>query len=477
MRSMRDAAKVWLGAGILVGSLVATSSTGADEDEPRHPPGAGVWKAELAGLRVSEIVLPESPLAAAPWPGGGLAVLAHEVDLEDSAAAEETPRVLYRLRGLAEDLVPVARDLPADLDAVAKVGDGLWLGGEGVIWELEGRELRPVLEQPGLDLGALEEAGLLGDGELWVPDVGVLRHWRSGDTLSPAGEVVLPVEAERRRRRLLVRSPAVARTPAGHLVAGPVVAGNTRVRHLLLGDAEPIEAWSRFPGPEDVDAFWYADLGGEPVFLASTTEADRLGVFEKSKLRLFRLTADRTRAGRRPLLAVDSKTKNWYRFEPLLIDADRDGIQDLVLIQPQGMAPGDLVVDIYKGHKGRFDSRPRSTDLDAESARWHFGSDLDGDGTPDLVVGTGALEIYRGLADHRRRAVDKEPWRRLDRAALRSARQEVAKGAETFPASDDRPSFRGRQRVLDLDGDGRLDLAVVRPYRGRTVVRLVGVER
>lgn len=475
MRMGKVSASTWLGAGFLVGLLVAPPMILAEEEEPRHPPGVGVWKAELAGLRVREIVLPESPLAAAPWPGGGLAVLAHAVDPEDSGSDEETPRVLYRLRGLAEDLEPVARDLPADLDAVARVGDALWLGGEGVIWELRGSELQPVLEQPGLDLAALEEAGLLGDGELWVPDVGVLRHFRSGGTRVPAGEVVLPVEAERRRRRLLVRSPAVARTPDGHLIAGPLVQGNTRVRHLLLGDGEPVEAWSRLPGPEDVDAFWYADLGGEPVFLASTTEADRLGVFEKSKLRLFRLTADRTRAGRRPLLAIDTETKSWYRFEPLLLDADGDGIRDLVLIQPQGMAPGDLVVDIYKGHGGRFDSRPRSTDLDAESARWHFGSDLDGDGAPDLVVGTGALEIYRGLAEHRRRAVEKEPWRRLDRAALRTARREVAKRDESAPVSDDRPSFRGRQRVHDLDGDGRLDLAVVRPHRGRTVVRLVGI--
>lgn len=457
-------------------TLVLTLVPVASAQEERHPPAVGVWKAELTGLRVSEIVLPESPLAAAPWPGGGLAVLAHEIDPEDSEVGKTSPRVLYRLRGLAEDLVPVARDLPADLDSVAGVGDELWLGGEGVIWRLRGEKLQPLLEQPGLDLTALERAGLLGEGELWAPDVGALRHFRGRDALIPAGETKLPVEAAHRRRRLLVRSPPVSRTPGGHLVAGPLASGNTRVRHLLLGDGEPTESWSRLPGPEDIDAFWYADLEGQPVFLAATTEADRLGVFEKSKLRIFRLTADRTRAGRGPLLAIESETKSWYRFEPLLLDADRDGAQDLVLIQPQGMAPGDLVVEIYKGNKGRFDTRPRRTELDAESARWHFGDDLDGDGAPDLVVGTGVLEIYRGLADHRRRAVDKDPWRRLDRPSLRVARREVARAEETGPVSDDRPTFRGRQRVHDLDGDGRLDLAVVRPYRGHTVVRLVKVE-
>lgn len=472
-----------LGLG-LVGGVVAESGT--KEKDP--PPGVGVWTATVGGLRVIEVVLPESPLAAAPWPGegGGLAVLTRPVGeegedpyREDLDGEDKAPRALYRVRGSAEDLVPVARDLPPGLDALERVGDRLWLGEEGKIWCLEEAGLVAVLELPGLDLAALERSGLIDERSLWVPDVGSLRHYRLGDRPGDhpelVGEQVLPVSAERRRRHLLLRSPSVTRLPGGQLIAGPEAAGTTRVRHHWLGEGESPEAWSRLPGPEEIEAFWYAEHGGKPVFLAATTEADRLGIFEKLKLRIFPLGADRTRAGRSPLLAIESETKNWYRFEPLLLDADRDGASDLVLIQPQGMGPGDLVIDIYKGLGSRFSTQPRRTKLDAESARWFFGEDLDGDGAPDLVVGTDELSIYRGLADHRRRAVDKDPWRRLDRTSLRAARKEVALGVEVGPSSEDRPSFRGRQRVADVDADGRPDLAVVRPFRGRTVVRLVSV--
>ena len=463
-------------------AIVVPASAGADEAEaPDPPPGLGVWQAETAGLRVIETVLPGLPLAASAFPSGGLAVLAiEEIDgPTDREALEAMPlderkRVLFRVRGEASDLEPILRDLPAEIDSLLMSGDDLWLGGDGELFRLEeDGELRRVIEQPGADLAAMARGGLVEDGRLLVPDVGALRHFdRDGQLL---GETPLPTTADRRRRRLVLRSPNVTRLADGTLIAGPDVADTTRARHLILGeDGEVTEAWTRLGRPEDIEQHWYTLKDGEPVFVAATTEAGRMGVFEKLELRVFRLKADRTRAGRTTLFTTDSETIHWYEFEPVFLDWDNDGRQDLLLVQPDGMSPGDLVVELFKARAGRFDPKPRRSKLDAESATWHLGEDFDGDGLPDLAVGTGSLSIYRGTL-HRRRVIEKEPWRQLRRDALRSAKAAVTTAPEAIPTTDDRPSFRGKVRVLDFTGDGRSDIAVVRRYEGRTVVRLVEI--
>lgn len=458
---------------LLVLAVAAVPVRAQEPPESDPPPGLGVWQAATGGLRVVETVLPGEPIAAAAFPSGGLAVMVLE-EAADDEPEDERPRVLFRVSGEASDLDPLARDLPADLESLHAAGDDLWLGGEGKLYRLGGAGvLERVVDQPGADLAAMRRGGLFAEGELWVPDVGVLRRFsRDGELL---GERPLPVTADRRRRRLVLRSPNVTRLEDGTLIAGPDVADSTRARHLLLRpDGTVLEAWTRLGRPEDIEQHAYLLKDGEPVFVAGTTQADRMGVFEKLELRIFRLKADRTRAGRTALFATDSETIHWYRFEPLLLDWDSDGRQDLLLVQPDGMAPGDLVVELFAARAGRFDPKPRRSKIDAESATWKLGEDFDRDGLPDLVVGTGALSIYRGV-DHRRRVIEKEPWRRLRRDALRQAKTTVATVDEADETIDDRPSFRGRVRLGDFTGDGRSDIAVVRRFEGRTVVRLVEI--
>ncbi|MEO1083903.1 MAG: hypothetical protein AAFY88_06650, partial [Acidobacteriota bacterium] len=329
--SMATALAVALALGVL-----GPRDALADEEPP---PQVGVWRATVDGLPLIEAVIPDVPLAAAAWPGGGMAVLSRPaVDPNDDDAPDpdELPRLLYRVRGDAADVEPVLRDLPADLDAIHRDGSTLWLGGDGALYRLgdgglelvagspdDGDSGDDLSSVPSVDLPALVRGNLLADGGLWAPDVGRLVQLDADG--SAVGEQKLPVSADRSRRRLTLRSPPVTRLDDGTLIAGPRAFSKTRIQHLILGDGEPVEAWSRLPRPEDIERHWYDRLNGEPVFIAATTQADRLGIFEKLELRLFRLKADRTRAGRSPVIAVPSETVRWYQFEPRLLDWNDDG--------------------------------------------------------------------------------------------------------------------------------------------------------
>ncbi|MEM1178997.1 MAG: VCBS repeat-containing protein [Acidobacteriota bacterium] len=511
----------WLLPLLLLTAAAGPVPVSHAEEDREPPPQLGVWRATVDGLTVTESVLPDVPLAAAPWPAGGLAVLtrpAVDADADDAPDPDELPRALHRVRGEAGDLDPVHRDLPPGLDSLHLEGQTLWLGGDGVLYRLADDGLDRVagdpddgaagsgaagsgaaglgaagsgaagsgaagsgaaglgVAAPGVSLRALDRGDLIANGELWIPDVGRLLHVDAAGQV--AGELELPVTADRSRRRLTLRSPPVTRLGDGTLIAGPQAAGATRVRHLVLAGAdggESLEAWSRLPRPEDVEHYWYTRLNGEPVFIAATTEADRLGVFEKMELRVFRLKADRSRAGRAPVLAIPTETIHWHELEPVVLDWNGDGRDDIAVVQPDGMGPGNLVIEVYLGRLARFEAKPKRTKLDAESATWHLGTDFDGDGRPDLAMGADALTIHRGL-EHRRRTVDKDPWRQLTRAAFRQARRAVVEIDEAEETTDDRPSYRGRVRVADHSGDGNSDIAIIRRYQDRAVVRLVEID-
>ncbi|MEM6796991.1 MAG: VCBS repeat-containing protein, partial [Acidobacteriota bacterium] len=455
--SGRFSAALLLGCSAFAIAFAPPSAAQESQDPP--PPPLGVWRASVGGLEVRETVLPHPFLGAAAWPGGGLAVLVggedpgeepqveisvgagdsppppEAPDLASSgspASGEGAPRQLFRVRGERGDLSPVLESLPERVDAILEVGGRLWLGSEEALYRVVegagGARLETVIERPGLGLAALGRGDLLSADSLWLPRVGALEHYRLA--VSAGGALTaerlesheLPVLARRFRRSLTLRSRPVFRLPSGTLVAGPEKVGPARVRHIFFPAQEPSaegsESWSRFPGPEDVDRAWYLEIDGQPAFLAATTRADRLGVFEKLKLRIFRLRADRTRAGREPMFALETRTRNWYGVEPRILDWDRDGKDDLALIQPAGLRNKSLVVDVYRGRANRFNPKPLRSSVDAESARWHFGDDLDGDSVPDLIVGTNTLEIYRGDPNSRRRVLEKKPWRTLSASAF-----------------------------------------------------------
>ena len=54
------------------------------------------------------------------------------------------------------------------------------------------------------------------------------------------------------------------------------------------------ETFTLFEDPETIERHRYLLLDGRPALLATTSKANKLGIFEEQKARVFRLAADRT---------------------------------------------------------------------------------------------------------------------------------------------------------------------------------------
>jgi hypothetical protein len=272
---------------------------------------------------------------------------------------------------------------------------------------------------------------------------------------------------------------------AGALYAsGPEPVGARRLRSLLLDPSAPepsgLEAWSLLPAPERVEGSWYAAADGQPLLLVATTRADKVGIFEKLKFRVLPLRGDRTRGGHPPGLAVETATRRWYQVEPRLADHDGDGRDDLVLLQPEGLGAGHLVLEVYRGRGGGRFSTPAASrsavELRGEEGAWSWGADLTGDGRPDLAgVDRDRLLIFAGEPGGSRRVLRTPAARILSWKSLEGARPqvEVALGTAGMQVAElAQPS--GRPRALDLDGDGLAEILFgPAEVRGRSVVAVL----
>lgn len=489
--------------GIALATALLATSPGPLPAAERPAAGAPaeVTLARFPGAERLDAILPGVLLGVTALPVGEGFTPGRLLLLVGGEGDPDAPGSLYRLdlEGKLEGLVS---GLPAGgkaLEVMDLDGDGtgeLLLGRLGDLFTLGPLDhlgeapARYLLSHPGFDLRSLSP-GLLrvARGErrqIAAAEVGVVRLYRPDGQggIRLARELALPVEAARERTGLRLSSPPAVPLGAGPgeprlLAAGPQAYGRQRLRTVLLDPASEgrggTESWSLLPAPEAVEQSWYARVDGRPVLFVATQSADKIGIFEKRRLRAFPLSTDRTREGRRPSLEVETESQRWFELDLQVRDLDGDGRDDLLLIQPEGLGGGDLLLERFPGiGSGRFLVRTDKTKLNVRADRWSFGGDVDGDGRPDLVVLTedGALALYPG-SPSRRRLVEKSPcWTLpLPRVAAAADGESGEEGGEGHPLAVD------LLEVLDLDGDGRDEVLLLRSDldgRGRLVLMRFG---
>lgn len=498
-------------AGFLVGFLAASSPLAAFQDSTNFqdstreepPPEVGIQHHQGEGYRRLQAVVPGRILSvrAHQRPDGGSYLL---ILLAPENGDSETPRALYQLDPSGEgELVELSRNLPRATTSLQRLSRGslegpVFLDGPTGISYLEIRDgeavLRAASGAPVNTSGTPARKALAGSpgAPRLLPMVAVgklslFRLQENGD-LHRTRELAIPVTAKRQARSLLLTSPPVTEMPrTGEefplFLVGPEPQGDRRLRTLFLdpanndGESQVVEAWSRLPGPEEVDQSWYAWLDDRPVLLVTTLRSDKLGLFEKQKLRLFRLAPDRTRAGLRPTLEVLTASRRWFQIEPQILDITGDGRDDLVVIQPEGLGGGELLVEAFVGlGGGLFRQTSRRSVIGTRATTWRFGKDLNGDGAADLVVlAEGRISIFAGTPNHQRRVVERKAWKTLPlESSSTKLSVDISVGVSDGESqSEVSRSTTGRMRLQDLDGDGRSEILFTQKSpQGRGVLQL-----
>ncbi len=391
------AGRAWVAGALVVGVAFSagTPVIALPHGSDSAAPGISVvaegrserWIVDLGGVLVAAL----SPEVASS--DGGLLLLVRPPKSPDGF------RRLLRLRLEPEPRLDLlAEGLEGWIDALAAIeldagqGPELVAGGPGRLATL-GRlaelaapvSVRPLLEAEGFDLRALQPGPVRRgvDRRFAVVEPGRLRFWEPAGAWSRGTwgrEMALPLAVVRSAAGLRLSSPPFARVGSGSrelYLAGPEAVGSTRLRSFLLdpGDAggPPVELWAALPGPESVEQSWPFEIDGVPVLVVRTQAADELNLFERQRLRVLPLSADRTRSGAPPTLAVELDSKRWHVTAVALGDVDGDGHGDLLAAFPEGLSGTDLVVQWWRGSGGgRFENRPHRSDLQKSPPGWQL---------------------------------------------------------------------------------------------------------
>jgi hypothetical protein len=473
--------------------LLVVLVAAAPPPKPVPPPEVGVKTAPAGGARRIDAVLPGQVLATA-FPRGAdgkrrvLALVAtapdgpRELYLVDTAGAGSEKRWLGDLPAKASILT--AEPLRGD------GADQILLGAPGMVWTL-GTVTSPTPPHRVLDGADLRHLLVTGSkiADIATAEVGRLRTWtRDGaGALTPGASVELPVRATRERTALRLDTPEVevlaqgAGVPPLYLV-GPEANGKTRLHTLMItrdaeGNPQRTESWSRFPGPEAVEGHWFVRVDGQPMLIVTSTGAEKISLFEEQSLRVFALTADRSRAGQPPRLAVPTVSRRWFPARPFVLDVDKDGHDDLIVVQQEGLRGKALIAETWFGQgNGRFATPSRKVSLGVQARTWDYGADVTGDGRPDLVaIEQKKLLVFAGAADPRRDLLDRQPRLSIDLPASEPVTVTAGAGNEGASVESKRTDSL---RLVNLDGDGRSEIVVtVRDDNGRgrvTIVRAGG---
>jgi hypothetical protein len=430
--------------------------------------------------------------------------------VEDAAAREPAhdARLFRWTPRAAEAVTLVQGGLPrGTLEAADLDGDGreeLLLLRDGAIDELpqeiphaEAEAVRSVLHDAALgrtygDPRAARSAADAADGRLRLSVSGeFVTYRRAADgTTDPSAVLDLPIRVVPGRTRIDVRTPEVVAIGAGAsgralFATAPEAAGGQRLRTVLLDPEAPVaersvECWAQLPGAERVLDSALVLRDGHPVLVVTTMSAEKLSLFGEKMLRIFPLGGDRTRGGGTPQFVATTGLNLWQIGSISVLDLDGDGRDDLVIGYWKGLKRTIAALEVYRGEDGGGFAKARTTELDVsdgDEGFLSFGSDADGDGRPDLVVVAGhqAL-VFPGTEpkERMRRPVAGKPSRRLSTPSEAPGANQIDVSFELggFTVSRRAPGF-GTPRVMDLDGDGRVELLFAGDLRGSARLSLL----
>jgi hypothetical protein len=265
--------------------------------------------------------------------------------------------------------------------------------------------------------------------------------------------------------------------------AGPREYGSQRLQTMVVHpaaastEADPLvtESWSLLPQPEEIVESSYLMLDGKVALLAITRPSEKLSFLGEKLLRLFVLEPDRSRTGRLPLLACQSRMNLWQLAHPVLADVNGDQTADLVIGYWKGLKDSTVVLDAYlRGADGRFACSARSTEFDVEDGdrgMLEYGHDLTGDGLPDLLLRSlDTLLVYAGAASRDgKKLVSREPAYSVTGQGMRFSEYDdfdISFGPRPGGEGEGaalrfRRVTSGDPRFVDLDGDGATEVVVV----------------
>lgn len=363
-------------------------------------------------------------------------------------------------------------------------GPQLLLGAKGVLYSVQDGKVEKLLEDPGFTPQSLRGLNGTLKGALPVARAGRL------DLLTPAGSALevrasfpLPVKAERKSWGLSLTSPPVSILPgAGEepalFAAGPVAHGKRRLLTLLFSPGgEPVEAWSQLPAEEILDKSVFLRLDGRPALMASTYE--KIGVFQKKRVRVFFLEKDRSRGGSPPVLAAETECPAWGRLDIVAADMDGDSRQDLALICDRGILDRSLRVAVHRNLGGKFEARPRIWDQEMEARDWAYVPGLV-DGRPGLLVSNEAGLVVYGVEAKGSKPLTAKPVRSLSQETTEKVVHSVAVGAGAGQEDEEGGGvmtmetlgIRSLQR-MDVTGDGQEEILIRSEKDGKATLTVL----